>query len=408
MVIVLAILASLGIALGAAWVLGSPRQQPDRAAEACWRAFADRLDLNYDPGGLLKGPVISGTVATMSLQMDTLYQVRDGRKTVVTRVTMYNEALPEGLDKTSKAKPSDDPVKRMLASLTRRYISELIKKIGATVAGKKVRWIRENAVWPPEATADIIKRIGTVCEYLCLEDDDQAGRLLQAYRDETLNDGTRDEIKRLLFEKFSDSPECEAVAGDMLDDPDPRSRLSAARALGPRGFDTLSRIAKAPDVPKDVREAALADLITKTDSSTGLKLLADAIGSPSAEVSRSTLGMIRRHRFTPAIPVLLAVTRDSTVPSDKICNIVDVVGDIGDSTAQAALIGLLQNDFVMVRRRAAAALGKIGTQSSIAALQKGATSTGGNRRFKELCKRAIEQINKRHNLHADVPQAEAV
>ena len=135
----------------------------------------------------------------------------------------------------------------MLASLTRRYISELIKKIGATVAGKKVRWIRENAVWLPEATADIIKRIGTVCEYLCLEDDDQAGRLLQAYRDETLNDGTRDEIKRLLFEKFSDSPECEAVAGDMLDDPDPRSRLSAARALGPRGFDTLSRIAKAPD-----------------------------------------------------------------------------------------------------------------------------------------------------------------
>ena len=92
MVIVLAILASLGIALGAAWVLGSPRQQPDRAAEACWRAFADRLDLNYDPGGLLKGPVITGTVATMTLQMDTLYQVRDGRKTVVTRVTMYNEA----------------------------------------------------------------------------------------------------------------------------------------------------------------------------------------------------------------------------------------------------------------------------------------------------------------------------
>ena len=254
MVIVLAILASLGIAL-AARVLGSPRQQPDRAAEACWRAFADRLDLNYDPGGLLKGPVISGTVATMSLQMDTLYQVRDGRKTVVTRVTMYNEALPEGLDKTSKAKPSDDPVKRMLASLTRRYISELIKKIGATVAGKKVRWIRENAVWPPEATADIIKRIGTVCEYLCLEDDDQAGRLLQAYRDETLNDGTRDEIKRLLFEKPSDSPSVKQwqVTCSTTRIPD---HVFAARALGPRGFDTLSRIAKAPDVPKDTRSSA--------------------------------------------------------------------------------------------------------------------------------------------------------
>ena len=79
MVIVLAILASLGIALRSV-VLRSPRQQPDRAAEACWRAFADRLDLNYDPGGLLKGPVISGTVATMSLQMDTLYQFATGAK----------------------------------------------------------------------------------------------------------------------------------------------------------------------------------------------------------------------------------------------------------------------------------------------------------------------------------------
>ena len=168
----------------------------------------------------------------------------------------------------------------MLASLTRRYISELIKKTARLLRVESAVDSGKRCV-AAEATAHIIKRIGTVCEYLCLEDDDQAGRLLQAYRDETLNDGTRDEIKRLLFEKFSDSPECEAVAGDMLDDPDPRSRLSAARALGPRGFDTLSRIAKAPDVPKDVREAALADLITKTDSSTGLKLLADAIGSPS-------------------------------------------------------------------------------------------------------------------------------
>lgn len=408
MVIVLSIIASLGLALGAAWVLGSPRQQPDRAAEACWRNFADRLDLNYDPGGLLKGPMITGTISGMNLQMDTLYQVREGRKTVVTRVTLYNDNLPEGLDKSSKAKASDDPVKRMLASITRRYITELIKKIGATVAGKKVRWIRENAVWPPESTADVIRRIGQICEFLCLDEDNIPTRLLHGYHDETLSDNYRDEIKQLLFTQFADSEECETVAGDMLEDPDPRSRLTAARTLGPRGFEALAKIAKAPDVPKDVREAALGDLISKTEASSGLKLLGSVINSPHIEVSRSALGMVRRHRYTPAIRLLLDIARDSTAPSDKICNIVDIIGEIGDSSAQQTLLSLLQHDFVMVRRRAATALGRIGTQSAIPALQQCMSTASSNKRFKDLCKRAIDKIRQRHNVHGENQTAEAV
>ena len=114
MVVILSVLAAFGLAIGAAWVLGSPKQQPDRAAEAAWSQLAETLDLDYDPGGLLRGPLISGTLSEMQVQLDTLHQLRDGRKVLFTRFILRNEDLPEGLDK-GKAKPSDDEVKRLLA-----------------------------------------------------------------------------------------------------------------------------------------------------------------------------------------------------------------------------------------------------------------------------------------------------
>jgi hypothetical protein len=408
MVIVLSILAALGIAVGAAWVLGSPRQQPNRAAEACWSTFAEHLDLNYDPGGLLKGPMISGVIKGMNVSMDTIYQVRDGRKAVVTRFVLHNESLPEGLDKTSKAKPTDDPIKRALAQVTRRHITELIKKLGATVAGKKVRWLRENAVWAPESTADVVRRIAQICEFLCLEETDISGRLLAGYRDESLPDGHREELKRLLFDSFPGSPESEAVAGDMLDDPDPNARLAAARALGPRGLDAMAKIARSAENPKEVRETALGEILGKQESSVALPLLASVIRSPNPEVSRTALAMIRRHKYLPAMRVLLEVTKTPDTPSDKICNIIDIIGEIGDSSAQPTLLSLLQHEFLMVRRRAASALGRVGTQNALAPLQQCASASGSNRRFKDLCQRAIERIRKRHRIPSDAPTAEAV
>ena len=249
MVIALTVIAALGLALGAAWVIGSPRQQPDRAAEACWSYLAEQLDLSYDPGGLLKGPLITGQIDGMEVKLDTLHQLRDGRKLLVTRFILTNESLPEGLDRKSKAKPSDEPIKRILAQVTRRHVTELIKRIGATVAGKKVRWVRESAVWSPESTAETIRRICQICDFLCIDESDVATRLLHGYQDKALPDTHRDEMKRLLFESFPGSQECEAIAGDMLEDPDPTARLSAARALGSRGLDTLAKIARSSDIP---------------------------------------------------------------------------------------------------------------------------------------------------------------
>ena len=211
MVIILSVVAALGLALGAAWVMGSPRQQPDRAAEACWSMLAEMLNLDYDPGGLLKGPYMSGKINGMTVTLDTFHQMRDGRKSLMTRFILQNESLPEGLDRKSKAKPSDDAVKRIIAQTVRRYVSELIKKIGATVAAGKVRWVRDSSVWHPDATAQTIKRIVSICEFLCVDDSDQAAKLLIGYQDESMPEPQRKQMKTLLFERFPGTPAVDLI-----------------------------------------------------------------------------------------------------------------------------------------------------------------------------------------------------
>ena len=121
MVLILSVVLAIGLGLGAAWVLGSPRQQSDRAAEACWRALAEAMDYDYDPGGNLQGPQISGELSSVSVVVDTFFQSREGRKSLFTRVVLAGDQLPESLDSFQKSKAGDPPAKRILALVTRLY-----------------------------------------------------------------------------------------------------------------------------------------------------------------------------------------------------------------------------------------------------------------------------------------------
>ena len=98
---------------------------------------------------------------------------------------------------------------------------------------------------------------------------------------------------------------------------------------------------------------------------------------------------------------------DAQTSSERVCNVIDIIGEVGDaSSSQSALINLLGHDFLMVRRRAASALGRVGNASAVPHLQRGANESEGNRRFRELCIRAVKRIQKRHGISQDV-QAEA-
>ncbi len=368
--------------------------------------LAEMLDLDYDPGGLLKGPYMSGKVKGMSVSLDTFHQLRDGRKALLTRFVLQDDRLPEGLDRNSKAKPSDDPVKRIIAQTVRRYVSELVKRIGATVAAGKVRWVRDGSVWNPDATTQTVRRIVSICEFLCVEDGEHAAKLLLGCHDETLPEGQRALMRSLLFERFPGTAECEMIANEMLEDSNPESRLSAAKALGERGTDALLKMAMNPDLAKDLREQAISAIFNKKDHAKTQPMLRAILNSQNADVARTALGMIRRNKYRPAARLLVELASEPRTPTDKVCNIIDIIGELGDNSVQSGLINFLNHEFLMVRRRAATALGRIGTPNAVPQLQRHAKESSGNRRFKELCLRAVERIQKRHGTGRDV-RAEA-
>jgi hypothetical protein len=408
MLVAIAIVAALGVGLGIAWVVSGPKMQPDRAAEFCWNEFATRLGLEYDPGGILKGPYISGSVGTMSLLMDTFHQQGDGSKLLYTRcVVDAGGNLPEGFDGQAKAKATDDPAKRLLAQATRYHINNLIKKLGATISGGKIRLVRPGSVWSPQVMIKMVKHIVAICEFLCIDPKDVAGKLLHGSRDTTIPDDMRADFKRVLMETYPGSIESDSAAAELIDDPDPRTRLRAAKSLGAKGIPTLIKVGRDPGMTREVREEAVSHLI-RTDApeqvGAGIRNL---LTSTHAEVFRVTLAVVRRMRYAPALRTLMELASDSRVSGDQAASITEAIGEMGDVNCQPLLINLLNHDFLLVRRRAAAALGRQGNANALPALDGVMKSSNVNRRLKELCNSAMKSIRMRSGIAEPEGDAEA-
>ena len=101
MLLTFSIIIAIVLGLGAAGFIEST-SATDRAAEACWRALSENLDYDYDPGGLLQGPALSGSVEGLSISADTFFQAREGRKQLFTRFVITGEGLPESLEGIGK------------------------------------------------------------------------------------------------------------------------------------------------------------------------------------------------------------------------------------------------------------------------------------------------------------------
>ena len=88
--IIIAIVLGLGAALGFIRVHVSNRTvQP----KAVLKALSKDLDYDYDPGGLLQGPALSGSVESLGISADTFFQAREGRKQLFTRFVITGEGL---------------------------------------------------------------------------------------------------------------------------------------------------------------------------------------------------------------------------------------------------------------------------------------------------------------------------
>ena len=408
MLVAIAIISALGAGLGIVWVVSSPKMQPDRAAEFCWNEFATRLGLDYDAGGILRGPQISGTLSGMSLRMETYHQQGDGSKLLFTRLVIdAGDALPNGFDSQSKATAADRQAKRLLAEATRSHINNLIKKIGATITLGKVRLIRPGSVWSPDVMIKTVKHIIDTCEFLCLDPEDVAGRLLFASRAATIGEKMRAEFKRVLMEDFPGSTESNSAAAELIDDADPRTRLRAAKSLGVKGIPTLLKVGLDPAMTREVRDEAVTQLIQLDNPDRVAPGIRQLLTSTHAEVFRIALTVVRRTRYSPAAPTLAELAGDSQMPGAKVATITEVIGEMGDGNSQPLLINLLNHDFLLVRRRAAAALGRLGNATALPALEMVMKGQNVNRRLKDLCATAIKSIRVRSGIGEEEVEAEA-
>jgi hypothetical protein len=407
MILILSVVLAIGLGLGAAWVLGSPRQQSDRAAEACWRALADAMDYDYDPGGILQGPQINGEVESCSVLMDTFFQSREGRKTLFTRLVLSGEQVPDSLDAFQKSKSGDPPAKRLLALVTRRYVRELVKHIGATVANGKVKWLREGAVWHPQQTAKTLNRIIDITGFLSIDLHDEAARLLACYSDESLPESTKKEIQNILFSEFRGTDACESVATQIIDDQDPEMQVAAARALGERGLAALSSIARTTGIKREARESAIIGLVTFPDTSAALPFIENILREKSTEHVRFGLKVMRKQRYTPALKTLCEIASDPSTSNEILSLVIDGLADLGNASIESTLLGLLDHQFVTIRRQACMALGKIGTGVAIDHLNRLISKRTENRKVRALATTASKKICERHGIEKSV-SAEAV
>lgn len=398
--IIVSVVVGLALVVGSVmWVMSGPKAQPDRAAEACWSQLATQLGLEYDPGGLLKGPKMTGSLGGYPVVVDTFHRQAGGKKVMMTRFVLEGgENLPEGMDKQSKAKGDDDPVKRIVAQATRKHIADLIKKVGATLGGGRIKWSREGGVWKPDGMATVIKGIVHKAEFLCLDENDMAGKLLHGSRDHTLPEQQREEMKRLLLEHYAGTFESDAAAREMLDDPDPKKRLDAARVLGPKGIPSLAKIARDPDVQKDLREQAIGEIIRHHQPDEADPHIRAMLRSKHPDVANTALSLIRRMKYTPAMKTLMELATDPKTAGETAAAVVEVVGEIGDATSQPILLGLLHHDYLVVRRRAATALGKLGTTAAIPQLEAVMQGANVNKRFRDLCAASVNAIKRRAGI----------
>ncbi len=401
--IIVSVVVGLAVVVGSVvWVMSGPKEQPDRQAEACWKQLATLLGLEYDPGGMLKGPKMTGALGGYPVTIDTFHRTTGGRKVMMTRFVLDGgENLPEGMDKKSKAKPDDDPVKRIVAQATRRHISDLIKKVGATLGGGKIKWSREGGVWKPDGMATVIKGIVHKAEFLCLDENDMAGKLLHGSRDQTLPEQQREEMKALLMERYAGTFEADAAARELLDDPDPRKRFEAAKTLGPKGIPVLAKLGRDPEVAKELREQAIGEIIRHHQPDEADPHIRAMLRSRHGDVSRTALSLIHRMKYTPAMKSLMDLATDPKAPSELTGAVVQVIGEIGDATAQPVLLGLLHHEYLVVRRRAAQALGELGTTAVIPQLEAVMQEANLNKRFKDLCAASVRAIRERSGLSGE-------
>jgi len=384
-----------------AWV-ATPQRLADSEVDELWGRVAHALGLEYDGGGPTSGPTMQGRMGRMRVLVDTFGRAQHGQRTAFTRIVIDSDGrIPEQLTLDAPGHKPEDPIEVLLAQHGKRRVTDLVRELGATLHGGRVRWATEGLVWDAAEFVQTLRDVVRTAEHLCLDEKDIPGRLLLCTRDEKVPEPQRRQMMLVLLDRYVGSPEANSAAKEAVKHPDAYVRLTAARALGKQGVSTLGVLARDPDVTQEVRTAALEDLMTAWPLELGNPQIRKVLRSVEPAVVRTAIHMVRHLNHAPAVRIMLELATDPQTPSDLLSLLVEVVGEMADANAEPVMLGLLNHDDVVVRRGAAAALGQLGTPEALPSLQEQIEEPlVPDGRLTALCRSATVEIRRRHRLPA--------
>ena len=190
----------------------------------------------------------------------------------------------------------------------------------------------------------------------------------------------------LLQEQFRASEEAAATSTALLTDSHPSIRLAAAMFVGTDGLPVVREVAQSQRIMADVRIKALQHLERRVEPEEMIEIANALLSETNAQLQRIGIRSLGRLQHRPSLEAIIA--RLDTQDTATVLEIIKAIENIGDSAAEAALVGLLEDPTNRIKTAAIEALAKVGTVTAVEPLHQLSKRLG----FKRSARVAIESI----------------
>lgn len=372
------------------------------AGSSSWKEVASKLDLEYTNffQRQLEG-VVDGfgvTVRQQKHHIDIHVRSESIRKTINLSKEGFLSGILGGRDIeigcptfdantfiSSYSRNSEAEVSAILDEETRELVSRYVVRAGAKVAGGQITHSKSNSI---NDAPRIIKGLIKLARHLSMENFEIAGRLAKNALEDPLS-SVRLRNLTLLQEQFRSGKEALETSVALLHDANDSIRLAAAMFVGEEGIRVVLDIAQSRDVLIDLRIKALQHLASETRSEELIGISEALLTEKDPRLQRMGIHALGRMQHRPALDSLIALLDSREVPT--ILEVVKAIESIGDSSAEPALVGLLDRENDRATAAAIDALARIGTITAVEPLH-GLTKRLG---FKRSARLAIDSIQSR-------------
>lgn len=286
---------------------------------------------------------------------------------------------------SSYSRNSEAEVAALLDSTTRKLVSQHVVGEGAKVSGGEITHSKTNAI---KEVPRLVKGFVLLARRLDIQPSEIPARLSANALKDPLS-SVRLRNLTLLQERFRSSEVAASTSTALLDDSHPSIRLAAAMFLGSEGLRVVREIAETRRALIDVRIKALQHLERAARPEDLIEIASTLLTENDLRLKRmgiSSLGGLKHRPSLQSIIALLGTEDDATT-----LVIIKAIENIGDSSAEAALIGLLDHPNNRVKIAAIEALAKVGTITAVEPLH-GLTRRLGLKRSARV---AIDSIQSR-------------